>query len=91
MSGAGRKGGLQAVCDGQAARPRAHSSTQCAMTDLLELVLDSGELRNEFGRQIMLADVLRIVRGEVVALHAEGARPELGAVVHLWDSSNKGA
>ena len=51
--------------------------------DAGKLVLARGVLRDELGGEVGLADVLAVVRGEVIPREAERTNPKLGAEVHL--------
>lgn len=51
--------------------------------DAGEFVLARGELRDQFGGQVRLADVLGVVRGEMIPREAEGTDPQFGSIVDL--------
>lgn len=57
-----------------------HGRTTCLR---LELILDSRVLGDELSGEIHLGDILSVVRGEVVSAHAEGAGPQLRAIINL--------
>ena len=48
-----------------------------------QLVLAADKLRNQLGRQIRLADILGVMRREVIPRQTEGTHPQLGAKVDL--------
>ncbi|KAF2312542.1 hypothetical protein GH714_035014 [Hevea brasiliensis] len=54
------------------------------------LVLDGGVLREELGREVVVADG-GVVRWEVVALEAEGADPDLGGKINDGERVKHGA
>jgi len=56
---------------------------------VVELVLDSGVLGIEFGREVGFGD-LGVVRGKVVAVVAEGADPDLGGEVDAREGVEDG-
>ena len=56
---------------------------------VVKLVLESGVLGIEFGREVRFRD-LGVVRGKVVAVEAEGADPDLGGEVDAREGVEDG-
>ena len=48
-----------------------------------QLILATDKLRNQFGRQILLADILGVMRGEMIPRQTERTDPQLRPKVHL--------